>query len=537
MTKAFQASLDVYRDIPLSQKIKEASNMIRKYYIEDERPFVLAYSGGKDSNALLYLAMNTLLEMQKDELELKKEISVVTSNTMAELPPMLRQIKKSLNEIKKFAQKNKLPVKVYEVLPKVKNTLNVQFLGVGMPPPNGSFRWCTDKLKKLPSDNFIVKHYKGKKGFITLTGSRRAESFDRASALVNASRAGTDLKFNSRYVEASNLTPIEHWTVKDVWSYLFMQNNSITDMTFLWDLYSDASGKESSECSFVGAGGKEIDEGKIGCGVSRFGCWQCFIVRGEDKALGGLLKSGYKNIDLYVEYRNWFWNLTQQGWHNVRDVYRHDTFGRKMYLKGGMQNPKFGMTQARGLRLAIRMASFKRIIKLQSKVKDTLITLDEIIEIQRRWLYEGDLNLTAFKIYVGDLKVKQDELNELIEKEFQPLVNKALKFIQNELSNMADSKEYSKITIQRKAVQMALGKKVEKQFYPTKDEECTIRKQWKNGALNHNEQIKAMEEGVIKIDVEQTLFGKNINRETTPIHLMQSAQVFCEKHEVIDFKA
>lgn len=124
-----------------------------------------------------------------------------------------------------------------------------------------------------------------------------------------------------------------------VWSYLFMQNNSITDMTFLWDLYSDASGKESSECSFVGAGGKEIDEGKIGCGVSRFGCWQCFIVRGEDKALGGLLKSGYKNIDLYVEYRNWFWNLTQKGWHYIRDVYRHDTFGRKMYLRGGYKTP------------------------------------------------------------------------------------------------------------------------------------------------------------------------------------------------------
>lgn len=192
------------------------------------------------------------------------------------------------------------------------------------------------------------------------------------------------------------------------------------------------------------------------------------------------------------------------------------------------------MTQARGLRLAIRIASFRRIIKLQSKVKDTLITIDEIIEIQRRWLYEGDLNLTAFRIYIGNSKVKQDELNELIGKEFQPLIDKALKIIQNELSDMVDSKKYSIITIQRKAVQMALGKKVERQFYPTKDEEHTIRKQWKNGALNHNEQIKAMEDGVIKIDVEQTLFGKNINRETTPTHLMQSAQVFCEKYEKID---
>ena len=73
--------------------------------------------------------------------------------------------------------------------------------------------------------------------------------------------------------------PIEFWSTKDVWEYLFKQSNDLMDIDFLWKIYSDASGKDTKECTFVGAGGKHIEEGKIGCGVSRFGCWQCYMVR------------------------------------------------------------------------------------------------------------------------------------------------------------------------------------------------------------------------------------------------------------------
>lgn len=517
-----QSTFNLYQDKPLSDKVTESENMIREYYLNDPRPFVLAYSAGKDSNVIMYLMMNVLVTIRNEGIKLNKKVTVVTSDTLAELPPMLKQIRTSLEAIRNYAKANDLPVDVFEVHPEVKNTLNVQLLGVGMPPPNGSFRWCTDKLKKMPTDFFIVDHF-GDSGFITITGQRRAESYDRASALQAASRPGTDLKFNSRYVKASNLTPIEHWTVKDVWSYLFTQGDKIVDASILWELYSDASGKTSDECAFVGAGGKEIDEGKIGCGVSRFGCWQCYLTRGDDKALGGLLKSGHENIDLYVEYRNWFWSLTQRGWALIRDVYRHDNFGRKLYTMGGVANPKYGMTQARGLRLSVRVAAFKRMMILQSKINDTIITFDEIVHIQKRWLAEGDLKLSAFKLLDGSV-----HLTILIENEFQPTVDKAIEIMNKDLKEIVDSKQYANATIQRMAAQLALGKNISKQFFPTIQEEKIIRLQWKRGVMSVDEQIEAMENGTIKITPINTLLGKDIDREVVPNHLHIAANKYIQ---------
>jgi DNA sulfur modification protein DndC len=520
-----QSTFNLYKDKPLSDKVTESENMIREYYLNDPRPFVLAYSAGKDSNVIMYLAMNVLIAIRNKGIKLRKKITIVTSDTLAELPPMLKQIRTSLEAIRNYAKLHDLPVDVFEVHPEIKNTLNVQLLGVGMPPPNGSFRWCTDKLKKMPTDFFIVDHF-GDRGFITITGARRAESFDRASALVAMSRPGTDLKFNSRYKEAANLTPIEHWTVKDVWSYLFAQGDTIVDATVLWDLYSDASGKTSDECSFVGAGGKEIDEGKIGCGVSRFGCWQCYLTRDEDKALGGLLKSGHDNIELYVEYRNWFWKLNQRGWDLVRDVYAHNTYNQTLYSSGGIENIKFGMTRPRGLRLPIRVAAFKKYMELQSRLPDTIITIDEIIEIQRRWLLEGDLNLSAIRVCAKYGKL--DDFIVSVANEFQPIVDKAILIINNDLKDLVESKRYSTITIQRMAAQLAMNKNISKHFYPTIAQEKKIRQQWKDGKMNVEDQIEAMMNGMIKIKPVNTLFGKGIDRDKIPEHLHIAANKYIQ---------
>lgn len=521
-----QSTFNLYQDKPLSEKIIESESMIREYYLNDPRPFVLAYSAGKDSNVIMYLMMNVLVSIRNDGIKLSKRVTVVTSDTLAELPPMLNQIRTSLEAIRSYAKLHDLPVDVFEVHPEVENTLNVQFLGVGMPPPNGSFRWCTDKLKKMPTDFFIVDHF-ADRGFITLTGARRAESFDRASALVAMSRPGTNLKFNSRYKEAANLTPIEFWTVKDVWSYLFSQGDKIVDTTVLWDLYSDASGKTSDECSFVGAGGKEIDEGKIGCGVSRFGCWQCYLTRGDDKALGGLLKSGHENIDLYVEYRNWYWDLNNSGWHLIRDVYAHSVHqNQTFYSSGGIENIKFGMTRPRGLRLPVRIAAFKKYMKLQSKLEDVIITKEEIVAIQKRWFAEGDLNFTAIRIYGKYNEFDNNIL--LVIQALQLIAEIAFKIMKTDLKDLVNSKKYSNITIRRMAAQLALGRNISKQFYPTITQEKKIRQQWKIGKMNIEDQIEAMRSGMIKVKPINTLFGKGFDRDKIPEHLHNAANKFIQ---------
>ncbi|MDD5717680.1 MAG: phosphoadenosine phosphosulfate reductase family protein [Sulfuricurvum sp.] len=461
----------------IATKEFEALSQLKHYYLNDDRPFCVAYSGGKDSTAVLYLVIKMLNDLKKQKQSLEKKVYVINSNTLAELPPILKHLKETLEKIQLIAKEKNLPLIVKEVFPELINTLNVQLIGVGMPPPSSTFRWCTDKLKVTPIDYELKRNFPEGK-FISIIGTRKDESFDRAQRMEKASVKGTNLKLNDRYINASNLMPIEHWSTKDVWEYLFEQNNDLVDIQFLWKLYSDASSKDASECSFVGAGGKSIEEGSIGCGVSRFGCWQCYMVRDNDKSLDGLLKSGYENIHLYKEYRDWYWNISQQGWEITRDVYSHKYQNRELYNKGGEENPKFGMTMPRGIRLSIRKQSLQKILELQSKLDETIITVEEIIEIQKRWLMEGDLELSAFKeAKKHHIHVRSSNLPSELRKQLK----EAKKLYREKLSTKTIKKDFSILTLKRFAIQQMVNPKtIERKFFPSKLEEKHIRKEWKN---------------------------------------------------------
>jgi len=466
-------------------KVNLAIETLKHYYLNDNRNMCVAFSGGKDSTALVYLVCKMLQDLQEKNIILKNKVYVINSNTLAELPPLLKHLSNSLKNIEIFTKANNLPIIVHEVFPETKDTLNVQLLGVGMPPPSNTFRWCTDKLKVNPIDKKIKELFlRGE--FISVIGTRKDESFSRATRIEKLSVKGTNLKINDRYPNASNLMPIENWTTKDIWQYLFDQTSSLMDINFLWQLYSDASGKNANECSFVGAGGQSIDDGNIGCGVSRFGCWQCYMVRDTDKSLDGLMNSGYDKVELYKEYRDWYWNLTQQGWEKTRDVYNHRSQIRDYYNKGGKDNPKFGMTMPKGLKLSIRKQSFKKILELQDRLDELIITNDEIIIIQKRWLLEGDIELSAFKI-ARKHKIKIKLNNEI--RDLRKISKESKKFYKDNLYKKDFSKEFLILTLKRFAVQNIINyDKIDKKFFPSKIEEKFIRKEWKkqNKILNIN---------------------------------------------------
>jgi DNA sulfur modification protein DndC len=346
-----------------------------------------------------------------------------------------------------------------------------------MPPPSSSLRWCTDKLKVMPIDS-TLKSIFSDGAFISIIGTRSDESTDRANRMERATLKGTNLKLNNRYPKASNLMPIEDWSTKDVWEYLLKQNNDLVNIDFLWKLYSDASNKDASECTFTGAGGKHIEEGKLGCGTSRFGCWQCYMVRDKDKSLDGLMQSGHENIELYKSYRDWFWERTQQGWEKTRDVYSHNHQMQNFYNKGGEENPKYGMTVPRGLTLKLRKEGFKKLLELQSNLDEIIITEAEIIEIQKRWLIEGDLNLSAFKI----ARKYNYQLNHFnLPREFKKNKQLANTFYKQYLLHKNISQHFTVLTRKRFAIQYILNsEKVKNKFFASKLEEKHIRKEWKS---------------------------------------------------------
>jgi DNA sulfur modification protein DndC len=471
MTKA----LDTSSYSNMAFKANYAISILKKYYLK-KRSLCVAFSGGKDSTAVVYLLFSMLHNLNNNNIPLNNIIYIINSNTLAELPPLLKHLKSSLHSIQQYSNKHNFPIVVEEVFPRTVDTLNVQLLGVGMPPPSSTFRWCTDKLKINPIDAKI-KHIFSNGKFISVIGTRKDESFSRSSRIKRLSLKGTDLKINDRYPNASNLMPIENWSTKDVWEYLFKQKNDLIDVDFLWQLYSDASGENAAECSFVGAGGKDINDGKIGCGASRFGCWQCYMVRDTDKSLDGLLNSNYKDIELYKEYRDWYWQINQAGWEKTRDPYNHRTHMRDFYNRGGQDSPKFGMTMPKGVILKIRKKSFKKLLSLQSKLDEIIITDEEIVEIQKRWVLEGDLELSAFKISRKyGYEVNSYKLTKLLRKQ----IIFAKYFYKQNLSSKNIRNNFSILTLKRFAIQYTIyPQKINNKFFPSKKEESFIKKEWK----------------------------------------------------------
>lgn len=64
-------------------KISQINAIIQKIFLEDEIPWVLGYSGGKDSTAALQVVWNALKALPVESRN-KKKVYVVSTNTLIE---------------------------------------------------------------------------------------------------------------------------------------------------------------------------------------------------------------------------------------------------------------------------------------------------------------------------------------------------------------------------------------------------------------------------------------------------------------------
>src|SRR5262245_58998080 len=63
-------------------------------YLADSRPWVIGYSGGKDSTAVVQHVWNALLALPREKLT--KPVYVISSDTLVESPVIVEQIRTTL---------------------------------------------------------------------------------------------------------------------------------------------------------------------------------------------------------------------------------------------------------------------------------------------------------------------------------------------------------------------------------------------------------------------------------------------------------
>lgn len=359
--------------------LEELIEEIKYVYQSDKRPWVIGYSGGKDSTTVVELVYKMLLTLPKEER--RKNVYIVSSDTLIENPLIKIYLSKMNKLLGEAAVKDDLPVISTMVTPPVNNSFWANVIGRGFPTPrmNGTFRWCTDRLKIKPSADYIrdVIKIEGEE-VVVLLGVRKAESEARRRRIEGRELANRLMNRHETIQDAYVYNPIVELTTDDVWDVLLRLDGGKTpwgsNNNELVSLYADA---DSGECPFAGihAGGQTQS-----CGNSRFGCWVCTVVK-DDKSLNGFIKSGHRELIPLAEFRTWIMSIRD------KDEYRE-----KKRRNGTVYETKTGEMGYGPFTWEARKLILTKLIETQQQMGCELITQEELKAIDEIWDDELDLS-------------------------------------------------------------------------------------------------------------------------------------------------
>ncbi len=350
--------------------VGEITADLREAYLCDNRPWIIGFSGGKDSTMLVQLIYYMLANMQGSDR--CKHVYVLASDTRVESPFIFERIRKELELLSNAAERDTLPITTHLVYPKLNDTFWVNLIGRGYPSPSTLFRWCTDRLKIRPISNFIKSVVSRSGSVVIVLGARKEESTTRAQAMH--AREIENQKFHPHrdLPNAWVYTPIEDLTANDVWVYLLhVLSPWGGDNRGLVTLYKRAAG---GECPLV------IDTSTPSCGQSRFGCWTCTVVE-NDRSMESLVELGEDHLEPLLELRDYLKQVRETP--GARQDKRRN--GRPAYNREGelmKGTGPFTHETRRDLLL--------RLLNSQRKSGHVLIEGDELTAIQQIWSREED---------------------------------------------------------------------------------------------------------------------------------------------------
>lgn len=344
-------------------------------YRHDKRPWLIGYSGGKDSTLLCCLAMEMLQRLAPHQRH--KTVYIVSSDTMVENPIVKNYMHRMSAMINQVG--NELKVKADIIYPEIADTFWSKVIGLGYPTPEApGFRWCTERLKIHPMNKYTLDTIKTNGQVVLLLGVRKAESTYRANNIRSREIEGKILVPHTDIEGAHVYNPLTEIPNELVWKFLLKDDSRTpwgSDNKYLFSLYQGENLGE--EQSVIG----EIDKDKIPVtGHSRFGCWICTMVK-EDKSLKAFIDRGETRLEPLRDFRNWLIELRSTP--SARENKRRNG---QMYKKA---DGEFGLGP---FTMESRVEILRRLLQLEVTYNENLITLEELKFIDKTWDDEGDLS-------------------------------------------------------------------------------------------------------------------------------------------------
>lgn len=372
-----------------SSRIRDIIEELKDQYLEDDancRPWIIGFSGGKDSTVLLMLTWIAMQEIRESGMALRRRVYVVCNDTMVENPIIEEYVSTVLIKISDAAREQQMPIQVVSTTPQLEDTFWCCVIGKGYPVPNNSFRFCTEKMKIKPTSKFITDQVVSDGEAIVLVGTRLTESQQRERSIRRHEIKGHRLSKHPLNPNTFTYAPIKELWLEEIWWII----NTVPspwgfDNKILVKIYSNASA-DDYECPSV-----VTDDSHRSCGQSRFGCWICTVVK-EDKSMTSLIKNGITWMKPLLDYRDELINNR-----NVSEL-------RCSTRRNGQEAVDASGHNLGNYTMEYRIKMLRDLLKTQKKVQEDhssviLITSQELIAIQVIWFRDGNFTTTVNDIY------------------------------------------------------------------------------------------------------------------------------------------
>ncbi|WP_375584805.1 DNA phosphorothioation system sulfurtransferase DndC [Cyclobacterium xiamenense] len=411
----------------MSRKIDYIIDEIIDQYLyadDTNRPWIIGFSGGKDSTVLLQLVWKAIEKIKEFSGIVRRDIYVVCNDTMVENPIITNYVNKVLSKIEEAARDQDMPIYVKKTTPRLEDSFWVNLIGRGYPAPNNSFRWCTERLKVKPTSRFILEQLDITGEAIILIGTRSDESVSRARSIKKHAVRGKRLTKHPNHQNTFVYAPIKHMMLEEVWYVIkAMPSPWGSDNDELFQIYADASA-DDYECPTM-----VTNKNHSSCGQSRFGCWVCTVVK-EDKSMSALIDNGMTWLAPLLKYRN----AIVEERNMVKNRMDERRNGQKVEKGKGTYEPEY------------RASLLKRLLETQLEIQQTfpeleLITNQELVAIQVIWyrdfIFDQKVSTIYNAVYRKELDMKNHDENfrkeeELLKKVCQK--DKRFELIQDHLS-------------------------------------------------------------------------------------------------------
>lgn len=453
--------------------IKGLMNTIQNLYLCDDVPWVIGYSGGKDSTATLQLVWLALAALPREQA--KKPVHIINTDTMVESPVISKWVQTSLKTMDEAAVEQGLPFVTHRLTPAMDNTFWVNFIGRGYPFPRKKLRWCTDRLKIQPVNTFVRDQIAEHGEIIMVIGTRKAESARRAKTMAyyEKKRVRELLSPNQAMVNELVFSPLEDWNDNDVWVFLMQyQNPWGYSNKELLTLYKGATA--DNECPMM------VEKGLPSCGKSRFGCWVCTMVE-KDKSMEAMISNDDEKawMSVLLEFRNKFGDE------------EHDRNRRSFRKMAGFLQGSYKQLHHGPYKKEIREEWLKDLLEIQKDINENgpeefqnleLITIPELRIIRRIWVKEKhEFDDALPRIYEEVFEKEFDDPEWIAPEAFKSDEWEILKSVVNELYpdeelafemaySLIDIENYSNSLNQRKGVTDSLEACIKKTFYKNEED-------------------------------------------------------------------